>query len=182
MTSRILTASALGLALLVVPDAPARAASAGAALAQLANPVVNDGTLKRMIGSWRGDGTARRGSGDGKEKVSCRLTNSWASGNRLMQSQLSCRGIDFSFSSSGYVGRSGGTYRGAWSGGLGANATARGSGSSSGLHLTITSVGRSAETASMSISVSGSRITTTVSRRDPDTRRRYRALSISLRK
>jgi len=182
MTYRLATVIALALALLAVAGQPGRADSAAAALGQLRNPVENDGRLGRMIGSWRGDGTARRGSAKAKEKVSCRISNSWAAGKTLMRTQLTCFGIDYRFSSSGYVGRSGGSYRGSWSGGVGSSAVATGGGSGNGINLTIRSTGRNAETASLSISVSGSRMTTTVSRRDPDTRRRYRALSITLRK
>jgi len=181
MTRRLPLAPIAALAL-AVAALPALAASESAVLGMMKAPVAADATLGSLIGSWRGAGRIRRGSDGVAEATQCRFTNTWTADKRLARLLLACRGTDLVFTADGYVGRDGGTYRGAWSTTTGENATISGRKSGSGLRLTVAPSGGSRPPGSLSLRVAGRSVTARLTVKDSDTGKTYTAFETTLRR
>lgn len=152
------------------------------ALRQLSNPVVMDSTLKRLVGLWKGNGELKRGSDQQIEAVKCRLTNSWAAEGKLLKMQLACRGVDYQFTATSLVGRSGSRYMGALTTTRGDRGTISGRASGSRLNLTVTTTaGEDAgRTATLAMALSGNSLTNKFLRTDPKTGVKYTALDVTM--
>jgi hypothetical protein len=161
--------------------APAFAASEEAALSQLKSPVAGDSMLNELMGKWTGEGVVRQSSGGAEEPVKCRLTNIWTAENKLMKMQLACRGIDYVFTATSFIGRSGNVYRGSLTSSVNGDANVAGQRSGNGLAFNM--VGNSPKGpvhSNLSLSIAGSRVTNIVQRTDPDTGQRYTALQVTM--
>ena len=169
-------------ALVVAGSSPsAIAASEDSALKQLQSPVTSDTTLGKLIGKWRGEGVVRQSSDGGEEPVKCQLNTNWTAGNKLMNMMLICRGIDYRFTATSFIGRSGNVYRGSLNSSVNGEANVAGRRSGNGLNFNM--VGRSKNgpvTSQLSLAIAGSRVTNTVHRTDPDTGKKYTALKVTM--
>ena len=177
ISPKILVVSMFAALVTVNASAPAYAASETAVLRMMKSPTTKDATLARLLGKWRGRGTARPSAGKPAEATQCRFTNSWAASQRLVHLILSCRGTEIRFSADGYLGRSKGKYVGAWSTSTGRNAVMSGRRSGSGLALTLTATGNTSgttpRTSSMTLKVAGRNVTAKLTAKDPKTGKRF---------
>ncbi len=172
----ILTASAVA----GIPPL-AMAASADSALKQLQSPVASDVTLGKLIGKWSGEGVVRQSSAGREEPVKCRLTTNWTAENKLMKMLLACRGIDYVFTATSFIGRSGSIYRGSLNSSVSGEANVAGRKSGNGLSFNM--AGRSKNgpvQSSLSLAIAGSQVTNVVKRTDPDTGKKYTALNVTM--
>jgi hypothetical protein len=158
-------------------------ASEESALKQLENPVSGDETLGRLMGKWTGEGVVRQSAGGSEEPVKCRLTSTWTAENKLMRMMLACRGIDYVFTATSYIGRSGSIYRGSLNSSVSGEANVAGKRTGNGLSFNM--VGNSAKgpvQSALSLVIAGDRVTNTVQRTDPDSGQRYTALQVTMAK
>ena len=146
--------------------------------------------LERLAGSWKGRGKLKPTPTAKSETVSCRMEGTWNAGSKSLSLDMSCKGVDVSFSSSGFLrvlqGRN--AVEGRWNGGGGIGKTAvvgRWSGNS--LSLTLTSSDIKSGTAvrssvSLRLAGGGRKLSNSVTSRDRETGRNYQVLSLSMRK
>jgi hypothetical protein len=65
--------------------------------------IADDAFLQSIAGDWRGSGRARARIDAERERVNCRLEALWDEDWRRLSMNFDCRGIDFEFSSSGFL-------------------------------------------------------------------------------
>ncbi|MHA1523281.1 MAG: hypothetical protein ACTSY1_02600 [Alphaproteobacteria bacterium] len=172
------------LAALVLPpiNSPAQASGERTALGMLAQPVASDKLLKSLIGTWKGPGTVKLGSDSDNETLKCRTTNAWAAGKKLMKMTLVCIGVDYRFRAIGFIGRTGGQYRGDWETTVGQSASLTGRRSGAGLVLTLASNDGKSSPSTLRINLAGKQMTNKLVRRDRDTGKTYTAFKTTLQK
>ena len=174
--------AALVILALVPQNSPAQASGERNALKLLESPVKSDKLLKSLIGRWSGPGTVKLGSDGNDEAFKCRTTNVWAADQKLMKMTLVCIGVDYRFIATGFIGRTGGQYRGDWDTSIGKSATLTGKRNGNGLLLTLAANDGKSSPSTLRIGVSGKRITNKLTRRDSDTGKTYTVFKTTLNK
>lgn len=182
-TTPALTAAILAGAALALTMAPALAVSEASVLRMLKTPASGDATLGSLMGKWRGQGKVRSGAGKMPEATQCRFTNRWAADRKLAHLLLACRGTEVRFTAEGYLGRSKGSYLGAWSTTASPDVLMSGSRTGSGLRLTLTATGNTkAPPSKLTLRISGKRITAKLTARDTETGKTYTAFETTLKR
>ena len=147
--------------------------------------------LERLAGDWKGKGKLRPSATAKVEPVSCRMSASWdGSSSRSLSLSMKCRGVDVSFSSSGFLQtlKKNNAVEGRWNGtnGIG-NTSVFGRRSGDALNLTLTSQdAKSGKTVTSSVSMrltgGGRSLSNSVTSQDRDTGKNFQILSLSMKK
>ena len=148
------------------------------------------GLLEQLAGSWKGRGKLRPTATSKTEAVSCRMEGTWNAGAKSLSLDMSCKGVDVTFSSSGFLrvlqGRN--AVEGRWNGGGGiGNTSVFGRWSGNALSLTLTSRDVKSGTAvrssvSLRLAGGGRKLSNSVTSQDRDTGKNFQVLSLSMRK
>ena len=172
---------ALCSALLVAPALTVGTAHAGPG---------DDAFLANLAGSWKGKGRVKPTVDAKAESVSCRMKSTWDDGSNSLSIDMKCRGVDFDFSSSGFLRtlKRNNVVEGRWSGTAGVGRTSV-HGTRSGNTLKLTLINQDAKSGksvsgsvSMQLSGSGKSLSNVVHAKDRDSGKNYKVLSLSMKK
>lgn len=168
-------------ALVMVPAIAAETAHAGPG---------DDAFLANLAGSWKGKGRVKPTVDAKAESVSCRMKSTWDDGSSSLSIDMKCRGVDFDFSSSGFLRtlKRDNVVEGRWSGTAGVGRTSV-HGTRNGNTLKLTLINQDAKSGksvsgsvSMQLSGSGKSLSNVVHAKDRASGKNYKVLSLSMKK
>ena len=150
----------------------------------------DDAFLENLAGEWKGKGKVKPTVSAKAESVSCRMKSTWDDGSSSLSINMKCRGVDFDFSSSGFLRtlKRDNVVEGRWSGTAGVGRTSvHGTRNGNTLKLTLTNQdaksGKSVSgSVSMQLSGSGKALSNVVLAKDRDSGKNYKVLSLSMKK